>query len=232
MLELLHIENIAVIEKADIEFGTGLNVLTGETGAGKSIVIDALEAITGGRTSRELVRTGQASAVVTGVFTCDGMDEILEELGISPDEGKLFISRRIASDGKNTCRINGVPVPVAELKMLGAELIDIHGQNDGRKLLDEQSHLKYLDGYAKDDALLADYKEKYAKMKSVQAEIKALDMDEGEKERKADMLRFQINELENANITVGEFDEIKERRELLNNASKLMDAVDGAFSAL
>ncbi len=232
MLELLHIENIAVIEKADIEFAPGLNVLTGETGAGKSIVIDALEAITGGRTSRDIVRNGQPYATVSGVFDCAGAEAVLDELGISPDDGRLFVTRRISADGKNVCRINGVPVPVAELKTLGASLVDIHGQNDGRKLLDEQSHLKYLDGYAGSDPLLAEYKDRFSEMKALHAEIKALDMDEGEKERRADMLRFQINELESADITVGELDKLKERRELLNNASKLMDAVDDAFSAL
>ena len=152
MIQLLHIENIAVIENAEIAFGPGLNVLTGETGAGKSIVIDAITAVTGGRASRELVRTGAGSASVTAVFTCDqdagAVSTWCAENGIEPDEdGKLFLTRRITADGKNTCRISGCPVAVAQLRELGGLLIDIHGQNDGRKLLDEGAHRGYLDAF-------------------------------------------------------------------------------------
>lgn len=149
MLNLLHIENIAVIEKADVEFTPGLNVLTGETGAGKSIVIDALTAVTGGRLSRDTVRTGAKNAVVTAVFDDTFSDEWYQDSGIERDEdGQLFITRKITPEGKNSCRINGTPVSVVQLRQLCGGLVDIHGQNDGRKLLDEAFHLKYLDGFA------------------------------------------------------------------------------------
>ena len=233
MLNLLHIENIAVIEKADIEFNDGLSVLTGETGAGKSIVIDALSAITGGRVSKEIVRTGAKSASVTGVFTKVLPDEWYEDNGIErEDDDQLFVMRKISADGKSSCRINGTPVSVAQLKSLGGELIDIHGQNDGRKLLDESFHLKYLDGYCGNTAEFEAYREKYGILKGIRAELEALDMDEGEKERRADMLRFQIDEIERANVTVGEMDEKEARRELLKNASRLTDSVDSVFAAL
>lgn len=232
MLNLLHIENIAVIEKAEIEFGEGLNVLTGETGAGKSIVIDALNAVTGGRVSKDVVRNGAKAATVTGVFTQNLDDNWYEENGIEKDDDQILIMRRITADGKSTCRINGTPVSVSQLKELGAGLIDIHGQNDGRKLLNESVHLKYLDGYCEDTEELADYAEKYLVLKEIRAELAALDMDEGEKERRADMLKFQIDEIERANISVGEYDEKEARRELLKNASKLTDSVDSVFAAL
>jgi len=233
MLNLLHIENIAVIEKADIEFENGLSVLTGETGAGKSIVIDALSAITGGRVSKDIVRTGAKAASVTGVFTLKMPDEWYEENGIErEDDDQLFVMRKISADGKNSCRINGTPVSVSQLKELGAELIDIHGQNDGRKLLDESFHLKYLDGYCETGAELGEYKEKYGILKKLRSELEALDMDEGEKERRADMLKFQIDEIERANVVVGEMEEKEARRELLKNASRLTDSVDSVFAAL
>jgi len=213
MLNLLHIENIAVIEKADIEFENGLSVLTGETGAGKSIVIDALSAITGGRVSKDIVRTGAKAASVTGVFTLKMPDEWYEENGIErEDDDQLFVMRKISADGKSSCRVNGTPVSVSQLKELGAELIDIHGQNDGRKLLDESFHLKYLDGYCETDAELNEYKEKYGILKNLRSELEALDMDEGEKERRADMLKFQIDEIERANVVVGEMEEKEARR--------------------
>ena len=235
MLKLLHIENIAVIEKADIEFGQGLNVLTGETGAGKSIVIDALNAISGGRTSREIVRTGADFASVTAVFS-GVKDEMLKPYDIEPDDsGDLFISRKITADGKSTSRVNGLPVPAAALRELGSLLIDIHGQNDGRKLLDESAHLRYLDTYAgldKPDGQLSEYRLSYLKLKEKSEEIERLSMDESEKERRIDTLRHQINEIERAKLRIGETEELNSRRELLLNASKLTGAIEAAFTAL
>lgn len=233
MIQLLHIENIAVIEKADITFGPGLNVLTGETGAGKSIVIDALSAVTGGRASRELVRTGADGAMVTAVFCDINVSEWCGENGIEQDEdGKLFLMRRITSDGKNTCRVNGCPVSVAQLRELGGMLIDIHGQNDGRKLLDEGAHRAYLDSFGSllDDAGI--FSAAYKALRDKQSEIERLTMDESEKERRIDSLRFQLNELDKAEIRPGELDEKTVRRDLLKNASKLTDALDGALTAL
>lgn len=233
MIQLLHIENIAVIEKTDITFGPGLNVLTGETGAGKSIVIDALSAVTGGRASRELVRTGADSAMVTAVFSDIDVSGWREENGIEQDEdGKLFLMRRITSDGKNTCRVNGCPVSVAQLRELGGMLIDIHGQNDGRKLLDESAHRAYLDSFGGllDDVAICSAA--YKSLRDKQSEIERLSMDESEKERRIDSLRFQLNELDKAEIRPGEIDEKTARRDLLKNASKLTDALDGALTAL
>ncbi|MBR5381015.1 MAG: DNA repair protein RecN [Oscillospiraceae bacterium] len=234
MLEALHSENIAVIEKAEIDFCGGFNVLTGETGAGKSIVIDALAAVTGGRTSRELVRSGENGASVTAVFTGSAETERwLSENGLEPEsDGRIFILRRIQADGKNVCRINGCPVAVAQLRELGALLIDIHGQNDGRKLLDEATHLSYLDGFAGLSGEVAAYGERYAALRAKEREIEALTMDEGEKERRTDMLKYQIDELERADVHIGEMAEKQARRDLLKNSAKLTDAVDEAFSAL
>jgi DNA repair protein RecN (Recombination protein N) len=233
MIQLLHIENIAVIEKADITFGPGLNVLTGETGAGKSIVIDALSAVIGGRTSKELIRTGADGATATAVFSGVDLSEWLEENGIEKDEdGKLFLMRRIAADGKNACRINGCPVTVAQLRELGGMLIDIHGQNDGRKLLDESAHRGYLDSFGGLKESLALYTAAYKALRDKQADIEKLSMDESEKERRIDSLRFQLGELDRANIQPGEIAEKTARRDLLKNASKVTDALDGALCAL
>jgi len=234
MLEALHIENIAVIEKAEIDFCGGFNVLTGETGAGKSIVIDALSAVTGGRTSRELVRSGADGASVTAVFTGSAATAAwLSENGLEPeDDGRIYIMRRIQADGRNVCRVNGCPVAVAQLRDLGSLLIDIHGQNDGRKLLDEATHLAYLDSFAGLADDVASYGGIYARLREKEREIEKLTMDEGEKERRTDMLRYQIDELTSAGIRVGEIAEKQARRDLLKNSAKLTDAVDEAFSAL
>jgi len=232
MIKLLHIENIAVIEKADIEFADGLNVLTGETGAGKSIVIDSLTAISGGRTSRELVRTGADFALITAVFS--GIDcQWFEENGVSQDEsGEIYINRKITADGKSTCRVNGVPVSATGLRELGTLLIDIHGQNDGRKLLDESSHLSYLDAFGGIFSELEKYSQAYRAYLDKKTEIEKLSMDESEKEQRIDALKYQIEEIERAKLRDGELDEISSRRELLLNASKLTDAIETAFGAL
>jgi DNA repair protein RecN (Recombination protein N) len=233
MIQLLHIENIAVIEKADITFGAGLNVLTGETGAGKSIVIDALSAVIGGRTSKELVRTGADSAAVTAVFADANMTAWCQENGIEPDEdGKLFLMRKIAGDGRSTSRVNGSPVSAAQLRELGGMLIDIHGQNDGRKLLDESAHRAYLDSFTGLAAEITDYAEVYQALRDKQAEIEKLSMGDREKERRLDSLRFQLEELERADIKAGEMAEKSARRDLLKNASKLTAALDSALEAL
>ena len=235
MIKLLHIENVAVIEVADIEFSSGLNVLTGETGAGKSIVIDSLSAVTGYRTSREIIRTGAEFASVTAVFSNISALEIvwLTENGIEPDEsGDIFITRRISADGKSVCRINGTPVPVATLREAGAALLDIHGQNDGRKLLDEDSHLVYLDTFGNHEKELEKFKEAYKNLRDKITEIEKLTMDESEKERRIDTLKHQISEIERAKLNVGEQHELTIRRNLLLNASKLTESVEGAFEAL
>ena len=160
MLTQLHIENIAVIEKADIEFGKGLTVLTGETGAGKSIIVDSLGAVLGARTSRELVRTGAEYGVVSAVFETDAAAKWFEDNDFEPED-EVIIRRKISADGKNNCRVCGNPVTVSQLRQLGSLLLDIHGQNDGRQLMDEDSHLAYLDGFGKTSDELAAFVEAY-----------------------------------------------------------------------
>ncbi len=231
MLTQLHIENIAVIEKADIEFGRGLTVLTGETGAGKSIIVDSLGAVLGARTSRELVRSGAEYGVVSAVFETDAVANWFEENDFEP-EGEIIIRRKISVDGKNNCRVCGNPVTVSQLKQLGSMLLDIHGQNDGRQLMDEASHLAYLDGFGKTSVELAAFKEAYAAYVACKREMDKLAMDETEKERLADSLKYRIEELENAHLRVGEEDELTARRDLLRNSEKLTEALDGAYSAL
>ena len=206
MLDVLHIENIAVIEEAEIQFHAGFNALTGETGAGKSIVIDALGAVVGGRTSRELIRTGAAKAFVSAVFSGVAPDlPGLAECGAAPDEdGGLLIQREIFTDGKNICRVGGRPVTVAQLRRLGSDLLNIHGQHDGQQLLDEEQHGAYLDRFGGTDAPLAAYHTAYSVLTELLTRIKALQIDEAEKARRMDSLRFQIDELERAQLVPGE----------------------------
>ena len=230
MLELLHIENIAVIETADIAFQPGFNALTGETGAGKSIVIDAMGAVLGGRASRELIRTGVPKAFVSAVFSHVPEDlPGLAENGIAPDEdGNLLLQREMTVDGKNTCRVNGRPLTVTQLRQIGAELLNIHGQHDGQQLLDEEQHGAYLDRFGRMDAPLAAYRKEYAAMAALREQIRTLQMDEAEKARRMDSLRFQINELERAELVPGEEEELNARRELLRNGEKYIAALSGA----
>lgn len=231
MLTQLHIENIAVIEKADIEFGKGLTVLTGETGAGKSIIVDSLGAVLGARTSRELVRTGAAKGLVSAVFESNNADEWLKDNDIDPED-EIIIQRRISAEGKNSCRVCGTPVSVSQLRELGALLLDIHGQNDGRQLMDEANHLAYLDSYGDYGETIERFKAAYADYRACKKEIQRLSMDEIEKERMADSLQYQIDELEKAQLKVGEEDELSSKRDLLRNSEKLTEALDGAYNAL
>ena len=232
MLELLHIENIAIIEAADIEFAPGFNALTGETGAGKSIVIDSLSAVLGQRTSRELIRTGAEKAFVSAAFS--GMaPELTETLGIQPEaDGTLLLQREIQTDGKNVCRVNGRPVTVGQLRALGARLLNIHGQHDGQQLLDEEQHIVYLDSFGKTEALINAYTEKYKHFTDIRRQISALQMDEAEKARRVDTLQYQIEELRRAKLKPGEEEELTARRGMLRNAEKFLDAVAGADYAL
>ena len=232
MLELLHIENIAIIEAADIEFAPGFNALTGETGAGKSIVIDSLSAVLGQRTSRELIRTGADKAFVSAAFS--GMaPELTEELGIQPEaDGTLLLQREIQTDGKNVCRVNGRPVTVGQLRALGARLLNIHGQHDGQQLLDEEQHIVYLDSFGRVESPAITYAEKYKNFTDIRRQIGALQMDEAEKARRVDTLQYQIEELRRAKLTPGEEEELTARRGILRNAEKFLDAVAGADYAL
>lgn len=232
MLELLHIENIAIIEAADIEFAPGFNALTGETGAGKSIVIDSLSAVLGQRTSRELIRTGAEKAFVSAAFS-GTVPELTETLGIQPEaDGTLLLQREIQTDGKNVCRVNGRPVTVGQLRALGARLLNIHGQHDGQQLLDEEQHIVYLDSFGRVETLAITYAEKYKDFTDIRRQIGALQMDEAEKARRVDTLQYQIEELRRAKLKPGEEEELTARRGMLRNAEKFLDAVAGADYAL
>lgn len=232
MLSLLHIENIAIIESADIRFDGGFNVLTGETGAGKSIVIDAIGAVLGERTSRELIRTGARSALVTAVFT--GLPKLrwLEDNGFPPQGEELLLQREIQGDGRNVCRVDGRPLTVAQLRELGRQLLNIHGQHDGQQLLDPDSHLDYLDCFGRTGDLLKDYQSSYQAMSEKRRQIASLEMDEAERSRRVDTLTYQIQELERAGLKPGEDEELDARKTLMRSAGKLMDALQAAEYAL
>ena len=232
MLKNLHIENIAVIERADVEFAHGLSVLTGETGAGKSIMIDALNAVLGNRTSRELVRTGADKASVTAVFESEAAVDWCRKNDIDAEEDDVLLQRRITPDGKSSARVNGIPVSVGQLRELGNLLLDIHGQNDGRQLLDERRHLEYLDSYGVSPEAREAYGAAYEAYRSLVRQVKSLRMDETEKEHREELLRVRIQELERAELRSGEESELSERRDLLRNAEKLTEGLDSAFAAL
>ena len=232
MLQLLHIENIAVIEEADITFDEGFNALTGETGAGKSIVIDAMGAVLGQRTSRDLIRTGAAKSFVSAVFTGVPSLPALEECGIQTEDGELLLQREIYADGKNVCRVGGRPVTVAQLRKIGGALLNIHGQHDGQQLLDEEQHGAYLDSFGQVDRELGDYAACYEAMEGTRKRLKSLQMDEAEKERRMDSIKFQIDELERAQLKVGEEEALLQRRNLLRNSEKFMSAIQGAVWSL
>ena len=222
MLELLHIENIAIIERSEITFQPGFNVLTGETGAGKSIVIDSLNAVLGQRTSRDLIRTGAEKAFVSATFS-DVPAEFAPE-----DDGTLILQREIFSDGKNVCRVNGRPISVTQLKTLGNHLLNIHGQHDGQQLLDEEMHGVYLDNFGRLQPQLTSYGEAFSAMAALRQKIRSMQMDEAEKARRVDTLRYQIEELERAKLTAGEEEELTARRNILQNSEKFISAVNGA----
>ncbi len=232
MLSLLHIENIALIQSADIRFEPGFNVLTGETGAGKSIVIDSIGAVLGERTSRELIRTGAKSALVTAVFTQVPPLPWLEENGFPAGEEELLLQRELQGDGRNVCRIDGKLVTVAQLRELGRQLLNIHGQHDGQQLLDPASHLGYLDQFGGCQPLLESYQEAYRKWHDIRREMDKLQMDEAERSRRVDTLNYQIQELERAQLKAGEDEELSARRTLLRSAGRLMEAVQSAEFAL
>lgn len=231
MLSLLHIENIAVIECADISFDQGFNILTGETGAGKSIVIDAISAILGQRAYRDMIRTGANKASVRAVFTDVPMLEWFEENGVEYDP-ETIIQREIYLDGKNVCRVNGTLVTVSILHRLGIRLINIHGQHDSASLFDEENHLSFLDAFADNASLRTDYSAKYLAVTALRKEIDRMSMDEGEKLRRMETLRYQIEEISKANLEAGEDEVLEERRKLLQNAEKLSDGLQEAVACL
>ncbi|MBQ9844384.1 MAG: DNA repair protein RecN [Oscillospiraceae bacterium] len=231
MLSLLHIENIAVIECCDISFDSGFNILTGETGAGKSIVIDAISAILGERAYRDMIRTGTDKASVRAVFTDVPKLQWFEDNGVEYDP-ETVIQRDIHLDGKNICRVNGSLVSVTILRKLGIQLINIHGQHDSASLFDENNHLQFLDDFASNQALREDYLYKYEAVDALRREIRRMTMDESEKLRRMETLRYQIEEISKAALEPGEDEQLEERRKILQNAEKLSDGMDAAVECL
>ena len=235
MLQLLHIENIAVIERADIELDKGLTVLSGETGAGKSIVIDSIGALLGKRVSRDLVRSGAQKGFVSAVFTDlpRALRELLDELALSGDEpDTLYVQRQISADGKSTCRVNMKPASAAVLRQLAPYLIDIHGQNDGQKLLDEAHHIEYLDGYAGCAEILERYSPKYQALVTLRREITALETGEQERLQRIDMLTFHKEEIEQAALKPDEDEALAQRKAYFDHAGKIAGALEQARMAL
>lgn len=232
MLDVLHIENIAVIEQADITFRPGFNALTGETGAGKSIVIDAISAILGQRAYRDAIRTGSSQARISAVFRDVPEYPWFQENGIAYDAGELLIQREIYADGKNVCRVNGQPVTVSLLRGLGQQLIQIHGQHDSAQLFDENNHLTMLDAFADHAQLMETYRQAYLEMDALRKKIQTLTMDEAEKLRRMETLKFQIQEIQRAELRPGEDTELEQRRNLMRSGEKLMLALTQAAEAL
>lgn len=234
MLKTLCIENIAVIEKADIEFSKGFNVLTGETGAGKSIVVDSINAILGERTSKELVRAGSENAFVTAYFE-DINSEVKQKLNEfdlpCEDDGTLMLSRKISAQGKSTCRINGSVCTVSMLKEVGNLLVNIHGQHDSQTLLNADYHYKFVDMYGSLDGVLDEYKQSFKQLLSVRKQLKALTLDADERDRQIEFLDYQIKELTDAEIKVGEWDELKKRKNLILNSQNLLQSLNSALAA-
>lgn len=233
MLSNLQIENIAVIKSASIDFENGFNVMTGETGAGKSIVIDSLNAILGERTSRELIRSGADSASVCAEFqnVGDNVKNELEKLGIEKDD-TLIVSRKLTPDGKNVCRINGMPATVSMLKALGVQLVNIHGQLDNQSLLSPETHCSFIDKLAGSGRELKEFKELYSLYIKKENELKSLNTDVNEKNRRLDILNYQIEEIQKADIRPGEKDELTEKLGFLRNAEKVLDLLHAAYAAL
>lgn len=232
MLELLHIENIAVIRQADITFRPGFNALTGETGAGKSIVIDAISAILGQRAYRDAIRTGADRAFISAVFHGVPAYPWFQENSVPLDGGDVLIQREIFADGRNVCRVNGIPVTVSILRGLGQQLIQIHGQHDSAQLFDEANHLAMLDAFADHAPLMERYRNAYLEMDALRKRIRSLQMDEAEKARRVENLTFQIQEIDRAELKAGEDQELEEKRKLMRSGEKLMNALNEAAGAL
>ena len=235
MLTDLQIENVAVIQKAHIAFGGGLNILSGETGAGKSIIIDALNAVLGERTSKDVVRTGESTAKVTAFFddVGDRVNEVLSELELdAEDDGSLLVSRTIGADGRTSCRVNGQSVTVSMLRRLGRELLTICGQHDSQALLQKENHLSFIDLLAEDNAQLAAYKEAFRALKAAQKELSALQQSETDKQSRLDFLRYQIDELENANITPGEREKLNAEKKRIQNRENVIASLQGARAVM
>ncbi len=234
MLESLFINNIAVIEKAEIDFAKGFNVLTGETGAGKSIIIDAIGAVLGERTSKDLIRTGSDKASVTAMFDVSdkAIVKAVEDLGVDMADGQLQLYREIRQNGKTICKINGTPVTTAMLKDVGVKLVAVHGQHDSYELLSTDIHGKYLDAYGKLETLLGKYLESFNQLKIIKKQLDLLSDNEEEKERRRDLLIYQIEEIESVDIKIGEKDELVKRRDLIRNSANVSRSISAVRELL
>ena len=236
MIRQLSINNIAVIDTANIDFDKGFNLLTGETGAGKSIVIDSLNMLKGERTSKDIIRNGEKKASVYAVLDVndEAAEEISEQTGIEVEDGELMISREINLDGKNNIRINGMPATLAMLKAVGDILINIHGQHDNTSLLARKTHIGFLDRYASDSVseLKAEYVSHYDRCREIKSKLEAMMADDAMKAQRLDLLEFQIQEIGDAALVPGEEEELEERRNILANMQSIAEAVNGAYSAL
>ncbi len=233
MLSQLFIKNVAVIESASIDFENGFNVFTGETGAGKSILIDSINAVLGGRTSRDLVRTGEGKAVVSAVFTdiSKEAEKLLEELGYDIED-ELMVSREISAEGKSVCKVNMRPATAGVLKQLSSVLIDVHGQHDSAVLQNPELHIGYIDSFGNTESELLEYRESYKKLKSVEREIKKIINDDSDKTARIDMLKFQIGEIEAAAIEEGEEEELLALSKRIKSAENIMELISETVSAL
>lgn len=235
MLSNLKIENIAIIESASIDFREHFNCMTGETGAGKSIIIDSINAVTGEKTSRELIRTGEKSATVSALFTdiSESAKNLLASLALPCEtDSSLLITRIMTKDGRNVCRVNGAPATVSMLKRVGSVLINIHGQADNQKLMSPELHYTYIDAVAENGDVLSRYRDAYAELMDLNSEIKRLTVDDAAKARQIDLLKYQTDELRKADIRVGEREELTAKRRAANNSQKLVSALNEAYAAL
>ena len=233
MLRELHVKNIAVIEDITISFGDGFHALTGETGAGKSILIDSINMALGGRTAKDLIRTGTDAATVDMVFELSPeVERALNELGLESEDGLLYISRQITTDGKNRCRLNGHMVPLSILKEAAELLLNIHGQHDNQSILSPQSHIHFVDDYGNYPELLEEYRLQYEKVQELKQKLESLIVDENEKMRRIELLSYQINEIESAKLRPGEESELEEERSYLSHVEQIIENSGKAYECL
>lgn len=233
MLKGLDIKNVAVIEKLNIEFPEGLSVLTGETGAGKSIIIDSIDMILGARSNKTLVRHGADKAMVSALFSVDKkLEKILEDYGVEAEDGDIIINRDLTPEGKSNARINGMMVPMGVLKEISEKLVNIHGQQDSHSILDREKHIEYLDLFGENGEILKRYKEKFEEVKEIRKKLNEIIIDEDEKLRRIDLLNYQVSEIEKAELRVGEKKELEEDRIRVRNLTAIAEGVYGAYSAL
>lgn len=234
MLSNIYIENIAVIEKASIDFDDSFNILTGETGAGKSIIIDSINAVMGQRMSRDLIRSGADSAFVSAVFSKLSKDVInlFSEYGYEPEDDCFILQRQMTSSGKNICKINGRPAPLSVLKSISPHLINIYGQHEGYDFMTAESHISYIDAIGDYQDILSEYTEKYAVYRNIKKKLSSANSNIQDRERKIDLLKYQINEIEEADLQSGELEELESRRLLLINSEKIRDGISYAYSEM